>query len=78
MNYLISIVLGAISGWIACLLTNSRSGLIKNILLGVLGGFVGETICNLLNISFGGYVGTIVVSVAGACLVVFVVNKLFK
>ena len=78
MNLVISILIGAISGWIASVITNSSSGLLKNIILGLVGGFVGEFICNLLHISFAGYLGTIIVSVAGACLVVFVVNKIFK
>ena len=77
MNLLISILVGAVSGWIASIITNSKSGLIKNIILGLVGGFVGEFICGLLGISFAGWIGTIVVSVAGACLVVFVVNKIF-
>lgn len=78
MDLLISIALGAVSGWIASIITNSKSGLIKNIILGLVGGFIGEYICNLLKISFAGYVGTIGVSVAGACLLIFVVNKIFK
>ena len=77
MDLLISIALGAVSGWIASLITNSRSGLIKNIILGLAGGFIGGWICNLLKISFAGYTGTIIVSVAGACLLIFVVNKIF-
>ena len=78
MDIVISILIGAVSGWLASLITNSKSGLIKNIILGLVGGFVGEFICSLLHISFAGYVGTIVVSAAGACLVIFVVNKIFK
>lgn len=78
VGLLISVAIGAVSGWLACLITNSKSGLIKNIILGLLGGFVGQFICDLLKISFAGYLGTIVVSAAGACLVVFIVNKLFK
>ena len=78
MELVVAIVIGAISGWLASIITNSKSGLIKNIILGLVGGFVGQFICNLLNITFAGYFGTIIISVAGACLVVFIVNKIFK
>ena len=78
VSLLVSIAIGAVSGWLACLVTNSSSGLIKNIILGLLGGFVGNFICGLLKISFAGLLGTILVSAAGAVLVVFVVNKIFK
>ena len=57
---------------------NTRGGLIRNIILGVVGGFVGGYVFKLLELSINGYVGTIVVSVVGACLVVFIVNKIFK
>lgn len=78
MNFIIAIILGAISGWIASKIMNTSSGLIRNIILGVIGGYVGEWLFGLLKISFVGYLGTILASVVGACLVIFVVNKLFK
>lgn len=78
MNFIISIIIGAISGWIASKIMKTGSGLLRNIILGVVGGFVGEWLFGLLKISFAGYLGTILVSVVGACLVIFVVNKIFK
>ncbi len=78
IDILISIGIGAVAGWLASLVTNSGGGLIKNIILGLVGGFVGQFICNLLHISFAGYLGTILVSAAGAVLVVFIINKIFK
>lgn len=77
-SFIISIVIGAISGWLAAKIMGSSTGLLKNIILGVIGGFVGGWIFGLLNISLPGYLGTIIVSVVGACLVIFVVNKIFK
>ena len=78
VSILISLAIGAVAGWLACLVTNSKGGLIKNIILGLVGGFVGQFICGLLHISFAGYLGTILVSAAGAVLVVFIINKIFK
>lgn len=78
VDLLIAIVLGAVSGWLASLIMKSSGSLIKNIILGVVGGFVGSLLFDLVGLSFGGYLGTIFVSVIGACIVIFVVNKLFK
>ena len=78
MNIVISLVIGAVSGWLASIIMGTKGGLIRNIILGLVGGFVGQFIFSLLKISFAGYLGTIIVSVVGACLVVFIVNKLFK
>ena len=78
INLLISVVLGAISGWLASTIMKSKGSLIRDIILGIIGGFVGDLIFELLGISFSGYLGTILVSVVGACLVIFIVNKVFK
>lgn len=78
VDLLIAIVIGGISGWLASIIMKSKSGLVRNVILGIVGGFVGGLLCDLIGISFAGYLGTIVVSVIGACLVIFIVNKFFK
>ncbi len=78
VDLLIAILLGAVSGWLASLIMKSKGGLLRNIILGVAGGFVGSLLFDLIGLSFGGYLGTIFVSVVGACLVIFIVNKFFK
>ena len=78
MNIIISILIGALSGYLASLIMKSNSGLVLNTVLGIIGGFVGDLIFELLHISFAGYLGTIVISIIGACLVIFVVNKVVK
>ena len=78
MSIIISIILGAISGWLASIIMHTKGGLIRNIILGIVGGFVGNGIFDLLHISLAGYLGTVIISVIGACIVVFIVNKIFK
>ena len=78
MNILISILIGAISGWLASVIMNSKSGLIRDIILGIIGGFLGGFIFDKLGIEFAGYLGTILVSVVGACIIILVVDKIFK
>ena len=56
----------------------SDGSLLRNIILGVVGGFVGGLIFNLLGIGFGGYIGTIIVSMIGACILINVARILFK
>ena len=78
VDLLIAIVIGGISGWLASLIMKSNNNIVKNIILGVVGGFVGGLLFDLLGISFAGYLGTIFVSVIGACIVIFIVNKFLK
>ena len=82
-DILVMVVVGAISGWLAGFIMNSKGTLLRNIILGIIGGFVGGFLFKLLNIniavSLGPFnLGTIIVSVIGACLVIVIVNKLFK
>lgn len=82
-DILATIVIGAISGWLAGFIMNSKGSLLRNIILGILGGFVGSFLFGLLNIkinvSLGPIsLGTIIVSAIGACIVLIIVNKLFK
>ena len=46
--------------------------------LGILGGFVGSILFGLIGLSATGIVGEILVSVVGACVCIWVDNKLFK
>ena len=78
VDLLISIAIGALSRWLAGIIMKSKGGLLRNIIFGIVGGFVGGLIFGLLGISFNGYLGTIIVSVIGACLVIFIFNKVFK
>ena len=78
VDILIAIIIGAISGYLASLIMKSSGNLVRNIILGIVGGFVGSLILSLTNITFSGYLGTIIVSVLGACLVIWITNKFIK
>lgn len=67
MNILVWIVVGAIAGWLASLVmkTNRQQGLLEDIIIGIVGGFIGGVILNLLNIG-GGVSGLNVVSILTA------------
>ena len=82
-NILVAIIIGAVAGWLAGIIMNSKGSLLRNIVLGIVGGFVGSYLFSLLHISFSLSVGpidvaTIIISAIGACIVLFIVNKLFK
>ena len=82
-NILVTLAIGAVAGWLAGFIMNSKGSIIRNIIIGILGGFVGGYLFGLLNInvslSLGPLnLGTIVVSAVGACIVLFIVNKIFK
>lgn len=72
------IIIGALAGWIASLITgnNKKMGAGKNILVGVIGGFIGGIVMNLL----GGYgvtgfnIWSLFVATGGAIILLLIVN----
>lgn len=67
MDIFVWIVVGAIAGWLASLVmkTNRRQGLLEDIFVGIIGGFLGGLLLNLLNIG-GGVTGFNLVSILTA------------
>jgi len=74
--WIVKVVLWALVGWGAGKIMGGKpNGVLMNILLGIVGGAVGSFLCSLLGLHLDG-VWNIVASVAGACLVLFVVKKI--
>lgn len=80
MGFIAAIIIGALAGWIAGKIMRSNGGLIKNIIVGVVGSFVGGLIFQFLG--FGSIarvsIAGIVVSVIGACILIAVVRAITK
>lgn len=78
LEFFIFLVIGAIAGWLAGILTRGRGrGLIMNIIMGCIGAFVGGFVFDALGIKFEvPLVGQIVSATAGAVLVVVVARIL--
>ncbi|MBL7825443.1 MAG: GlsB/YeaQ/YmgE family stress response membrane protein [Saprospiraceae bacterium] len=81
MNDLIyTLIIGAVSGWLAGQIKQGFGfGVIGNIILGIIGAFVGNWLFrSVLHVSIGsGLVSVIATSVIGALVVLFIVG-LFK
>lgn len=80
MGILATLVIGALAGWLGSVLyKGSGLGLIGNIVVGVLGSFVGFWLFGLLNISLGeGWIGSIITGAIGAIVILFLINLVFR
>jgi uncharacterized membrane protein YeaQ/YmgE (transglycosylase-associated protein family) len=77
MGFIAWIVVGAIAGYIASRIMNSKEGLLMMIGLGIIGGLVGGWLAaNVFKMGTvdGINVETIVIATLGAILVIFVAN----
>lgn len=73
MDWLYIIVVGAIAGWLGSFLfKGSGSGLIWNILLGIIGALVGDWIFDKLDIQTSGFGGSILTAAIGAFVVLWI------
>lgn len=74
------IIIGALAGWIASMITgnNPHMGALANIGVGVAGGFVGGLVMNLLGGSgiTGFNLWSLAVAVIGAVLLLWIANAL--
>lgn len=77
MNIIVTLLLGALVGWIASGIMKSEGSLVVNILVGVAGSALGMWIAKLIGISAKSFsIGGILISIAGCCLLIYVVRKI--
>jgi uncharacterized membrane protein YeaQ/YmgE (transglycosylase-associated protein family) len=84
INFLIWIIAGAVIGWVASRImrTNSRQGLIADIIVGIVGAFVGgyflSPVFHVSTINEGNFsVPALLVSLGGA-IILLAISKLFR
>jgi uncharacterized membrane protein YeaQ/YmgE (transglycosylase-associated protein family) len=74
MGLITWLVVGLISGWLASIIMKSSGGVVMDIIMGVIGAFVGGFVMNLMGqdgvSGFNPY--SIAVAVVGACIVIFI------
>ncbi len=72
------IIIGALAGWIASIITgnNKEMGAGKNILTGIIGAFIGGLIMNILGGSgvTGFNLWSLFVAIVGAVILLFIIN----
>lgn len=78
VSILLFLLFGAVAGWLAGLIMKTKSGLLWNIILGIVGSFVGGFIASrILGVDGGNLIISLLIAVAGACLLIFI-GKLLK
>lgn len=82
MGFIAWIILGALSGWIASMIMkkNESMGALANIITGIIGAFIGGIVFNLIGAEkvTGLNLYSVLVSVVGACILLWIVGKFKK
>lgn len=76
----ISLILGAVAGWLGSqIYKGSGLGLLGNIVVGILGGFIGYWGLGKLGVSLGsGYIGYILTAATGAIVLLALLNLVIR
>lgn len=80
MGFLIWLIVGGIVGWLASLImrTDGQQGILLNVVVGIVGAFLGGLLISPLvgvgTINDGITIGSIVVSLVGAVILLAIVN----
>ena len=72
-----AIVIGILAGWIAEQVMGREHGLLTNLVVGVVGAFLGAFVASLLGVGYAGFWGSLAISTIGAVLLLAIVG-IFK
>jgi uncharacterized membrane protein YeaQ/YmgE (transglycosylase-associated protein family) len=78
MNWIITLVIGGIIGWLASILmkTNAQMGILGNIIVGIVGSSLGFWLAGQLGIGGGGELGGYIIAVLGAAVLIGILKVL--
>jgi uncharacterized membrane protein YeaQ/YmgE (transglycosylase-associated protein family) len=75
MGIIIWIIIGGLAGWLAGIIMKNKSGLLMNIVVGIVGAFVGGWLFGVLGIMpHSGFAGSLITATVGAVVLLFVVG----
>ncbi len=80
MNFLIWLIVGGVVGWLASLVmrTDAQQGILLNVIVGIIGSFIGGWVISPMvgvgTINEGISLGSILVSLVGAVILLAIVN----
>ena len=76
MELIITLIIGGVVGWLASILmrSNSQMGIPANIIIGIIGSFLGVAVADALNVTPRGEAGSWIVAVLGAALLIGVLR----
>jgi len=80
MEIIVTLLIGAAAGWLGSTIYKGGGlGIVGNIIIGIVGSFVGYWLLGQLNIHLGsGWIGAILTGAIGAIIILFLLNLIIK
>jgi uncharacterized membrane protein YeaQ/YmgE (transglycosylase-associated protein family) len=78
-DIILFLLIGLVAGWLASKIMKGKGlGLVGNLIVGVVGAFIGGFVFNALNIAFAGIVGSLIAALVGALILVWIIGLIKK
>lgn len=78
MGWIVSLIIGGIVGWLASIImkTNAQMGIIANVLVGIIGSWLGFWLAGMLGLTGDGMIIRFAIAIGGAVLLIFILRAL--
>lgn len=78
MNWIVTIIVGAIVGWLASMVmkTNAQMGMIANVVVGIIGANLGAWLAALIGLAPTSVLAAVIVAVIGASVLIGLLRAL--
>jgi uncharacterized membrane protein YeaQ/YmgE (transglycosylase-associated protein family) len=77
MGFILTLIIGGIAGWLAGkIMRGGGFGVLMNIVIGVIGSFVGSSMFWLLGLGTRNIIGSLIAATLGAIVVIYVADYL--
>ena len=78
-HIIVLIIIGILAGWLAGLIWKGKGfGTIGNLVVGVVGSFIGGFLFRLVGFHYGGFIASVIAAVIGALILLFIVSLIKK
>jgi uncharacterized membrane protein YeaQ/YmgE (transglycosylase-associated protein family) len=71
IGWIAAIIIGGLAGWLAEMFMRSGTGIVMNIILGIIGAALANWLLALFGVHLTGWVGYLVAGFVGACIIIF-------
>jgi uncharacterized membrane protein YeaQ/YmgE (transglycosylase-associated protein family) len=79
ISLIVTLIIGGLAGWLAGkIMRGGGFGVLMNIVIGVVGSFVGNAMFWLLGLSATGFIGRLIVATLGAIVLIYLADYLAK
>jgi uncharacterized membrane protein YeaQ/YmgE (transglycosylase-associated protein family) len=71
IGWIASIVIGGLAGWFAGMFMKTGTGILMNIVLGIVGAALADGLLGLFGVALTGWIGYLIAGFIGACIIIF-------